>query len=171
MAEKVRADAAEVRQLIGFTVGDEEYGLELLKVREVIRTRQVTWLPNAPSSVKGIINLRGQVIPIIDLRERFDLPRAQDTAMTRVIVVEIEGKPVGMVVDSASQVVRVPVDQFEPPPPVLGEEARSFISAVGKIGDRLVTIMDVEKLLGRDEMQRIERTLVSRGREPALSRA
>jgi len=171
MAEKVRADAAEVRQLIGFTVGDEEYGLELLKVREVIRTRQVTWLPNAPSSVKGIINLRGQVIPIIDLRERFDLPQAQDTAMTRVIVVEIEGKPVGMVVDSASQVVRVPVDQFEPPPPVLGEEARSFISAVGKIGDRLVTIMDVEKLLGRDEMRRIERTLVSRGREPALSRA
>ena len=161
----------EVKQLISFTVGNEEYGLELLRVKEVIRMRQVTWLPKAPSCVKGIINLRGQVIPIIDLRERFDLPHARDTAMTRVIVVEIERKPVGMVVDSASQVVRVPVDQFEPPPPVLGEEASSFISAVGKIGDRLVTIMDVEKLLGREEMRRIERTLSSPRHEPALSKA
>jgi len=171
MAEKVLADSTEVRQLIGFTVGNEEYGLELLKVREVIRPRQVTWLPNAPSCVKGIINLRGQVIPIIDLRDRFGLPPAEDTAMTRVIVVEIEGRPVGMVVDSASQVVRVPVDQFDEPPPAIGEAARSFISAVGKIEDRLVTLMDVEKLLSLEEMRRIERTLSAKRREPAMDRA
>ena len=111
----------EVKQLISFTVGAEEYGLELLRVKEVIRMRQITWLPKAPSCVKGIINLRGDVIPIVDLRERFGLQSRSKTAMTRVIVVEVEGKPVGMVVDSASQVVRVPADQFDPPPPVAGE--------------------------------------------------
>jgi len=73
----------------------EEYGLELLRVKEVIRLRQITWLPKAPSCVKGIINLRGAVIPIVDLRERFELPGQEQTAKTRVIVVEVEGMPVG----------------------------------------------------------------------------
>ena len=113
---KGRENTADVRQFISFTVGAEEYGLELLRVKEVIRMRQITWLPKAPSCVKGIINLRGDVIPIMDLREKFGFVAQEQTAMTRVIVVEVDGKPVGMVVDSASQVVRVPVDQFEPPP-------------------------------------------------------
>ena len=78
--------------------------------------RKITWLPKAPSCVKGIINLRGDIIPIVGLRDRFGLPPQEQTAMTRVIVVEVEGMPVGMVVDSASQVVRVPADQFDPPP-------------------------------------------------------
>jgi purine-binding chemotaxis protein CheW len=81
--------AEEVKQLISFTVGAEEYGLELLRVKEVIRMRQITWLPKAPSCIKGIINLRGDVIPIVDLRDRFGLESIEQTAMTRVIVVEI----------------------------------------------------------------------------------
>src|SRR5208337_4524085 len=126
---KVLEGAAEVKQLISFTVGAEEYGLELLRVKEVIRMRQITWLPKAPSCVRGIINLRGEVIPIVDLRERFGMQGQEQTTMTRVIVVEVEGEPVGMVVDSASQVVRVPADQFEPPPAVMGEGSRDFITA------------------------------------------
>ena len=116
-----QATAEEMKQLISFTIGDEEYGLELLRVKEVIRMRQVTWLPKAPSCVKGIINLRGDVIPIVDLRDRFGLQTIENTATTRVIVVEVEGRLVGVVVDSASQVVRVPADQFEPPPPLAGK--------------------------------------------------
>ena len=92
-----RDRAAEVKQLISFTVGAEEYGLELLKVKEVIRTRHLTWLPKAPSCVKGIINLRGDIIPIVDLRDRFGLQAIEQTATTRVIVVEVEGRLVGMV--------------------------------------------------------------------------
>jgi purine-binding chemotaxis protein CheW len=91
-----REGSIEMKHLISFTVGAEEYGLELLRVKEVIRVRQVTWLPKAPSCVKGIINLRGDVIPIVDLRDRFGLPPQEQTAMTRVIVVEVEGRPVGM---------------------------------------------------------------------------
>jgi len=163
--------AGEVKQLISFTVGAEEYGLELLRVKEVIRMRQITWLPKAPSCVKGIINLRGEVIPIIDLRDRFGLAAQEQTAMTRVVVVEVEGRPVGMVVDAASQVVRVPADEFDPPPQVLGEASRDFITAVGKTGDRLILMIDVDRILSTEEMNQIAGSLEAAKKEPALSRA
>jgi purine-binding chemotaxis protein CheW len=152
--------AAGMKQLISFTVGAEEYGLELLRVKEVIRMRQITWLPKAPACVKGVINLRGDVIPIVDLRERFGLTAQQQTATTRVIVVEVEGHMIGMVVDSASQVWRVPEDQFDPPPAVMGEASRDFITAVGKMGDTLIIMLDVDKILNTEEMKQIAGSLV-----------
>ena len=164
-------NASEMQQLISFTVGDEEYGLELLRVKEVIRMRQITWLPKAPACVKGIINLRGDVIPIVDLRERFGLRQQQQTAMTRVIVVEVAGRPVGMVVDSASQVVRVPSDQFDPPPVLMGKGSRDFITAVGKTGDRLIIMIDVDTILSSEEMSQIAGSLNAVDKAPALSRA
>jgi len=165
------ATSSEMRQLISFTVGSEEYGLELLRVKEVIRMREITWLPKAPACVKGIINLRGDVIPIIDLRERFGLPSQESSAITRVIVVEVEERKVGMVVDSASQVVRVPADQFDPPPHVMGQASRDFISSVGKVGDRLVIMIEVDKILDSTDMTRIQDSLQAATTEPAVSRA
>jgi purine-binding chemotaxis protein CheW len=170
-SETREANGEEVKQLISFTVGTEEYGLELLRVKEVIRMRRITWLPRAPSCVKGIINLRGEVIPIIDLRDRFGLESTEDTAVTRVIVVEVEGQPVGMVVESASQVVRVPASQFDPPPRVMGDAARDFITAVGKLGDRLIIMIDVDKILSTDEIGQIAGSLKTTDKDPALSRA
>jgi purine-binding chemotaxis protein CheW len=164
-------NTAEVKQLISFTVGAEEYGLELLRVKEVIRMRQITWLPKAPSCVKGIINLRGDVIPIVDLRERFGLGAQEQSAMTRVIVVEVEGRMVGMVVDSASQVVRIPADQFDPPPPILGKVDRGFITAVGKLGDKLILMIDVDRILSTEEVNQIAGSLETKEKEPALSQA
>lgn len=166
---KTSEGTGDVRQLISFTVGAEEYGLELLRVKEVIRMRQITWLPKAPSCVKGIINLRGDIIPIIDLRDRFGLQSIEHTAMTRVIVVEVEGRLVGMVVDSASQVVRIPAEQFGDPPPVMGESTRAFIASVGKLGDRLVIMLDVDKILSPQELNAIEGSLGEVDKEPALS--
>ena len=163
--------ARDMKQLISFTVGSEEYGLELLRVKEVIRMRQVIWLPKAPACVKGIINLRGVVIPIVDLRERFRLAAAEYTPMTRVIVVEVDGKPVGMVVDSATQVVRVPADQFEPPPAVMGEGSRDFITAIGKMGDTLIIMIDVDMILSSEEMGRISGSLETAQEDLALSKA
>ena len=143
----------ELRQFISFSVGAEEYGLELLRVKEVIRVREITWLPKAPSFVKGIINLRGDVIPIIDLRDRFGLEALDQTAQTRVIVVEVEGRLMGMVVDSASQVVRIPADQIDPPPPVMGELSQEFITGVGKLEDKLVILLNVDAILSLDEKE------------------
>jgi purine-binding chemotaxis protein CheW len=139
-----QATVGKVKQLISFAVAHEEYGFELQHVKEVIRMREVTWLPEAPSCVQGIVNLRGQVIPIIDLREKFGLEHVEATAETRVIVVEQEeGSAVGMMVDSASQVIRLPESEFEPPPAVLSKVAQDYIAAVGKRGDRLITVLDV----------------------------
>ena len=162
-------NAVEVRQLISFIVGAEEYGLDLLRVKEVIRMRQITWLPQAPPCVKGIINLRGDVIPIVDLRERFGLESIEHTAMTRVIVVEVEGRPVGMVVDSASQVVRVPADQFEPPPAMMGMAARGFVTGVGKIDGKLIITVDADRILSTEDRREIASSLEAAEKEPALS--
>ncbi|HTZ52857.1 MAG TPA: chemotaxis protein CheW [Spirochaetia bacterium] len=146
-----RMETGELRQFISFSVGDEEYGLELLRVKEVIRVREITWLPRAPAFVKGIINLRGDVIPIVDLREKFGLEAVGETAQTRVIVVEMGGQLVGMVVDSASQVVRIPAAQIDPPPPVLGGFSQELITGVGKLEDTLVVLLNVDSLLTSEE--------------------
>jgi purine-binding chemotaxis protein CheW len=163
--------ATEMKQLISFTVGTEEYGLELLRVKEVIRMRQITWLPKAPSCVKGIINLRSDVIPIVGLRDRFGLQSIEHTEMTRVIVVEVGGRLVGMVVDSASQVVRLPADQFDPPPPMVGEADRGFITAVGKMGDKLIIMIDVDRVFSYEEMSQIAGSFEAANKKPAMSRA
>ena len=150
---KDRIDTNELRQFISFSVGAEEYGLELLRVKEVIRIREITWLPKAPTFVKGIINLRGDVIPIIALREKFGLPAQETTATTRVIVVEIDGRLMGMVVDAASQVVRIPADQIAPPPPVLGGLSQEFVTGVGKLDDKLVILLNVDAILDVEEIR------------------
>jgi purine-binding chemotaxis protein CheW len=141
----------ETKQFISFTVGDEEYGLELPRVREVIRPREITRLPRAPSFVRGIINLRGDVIPIFDLRDKFCLPPREEDEDTRVIVVEVEGRHVGMVVDTASQVVRIPVADIEPPPAMLGGFRQEHLGGIGKLENRLVILLNVDRILSGEE--------------------
>jgi len=147
----------ELNQLISFIVGEEEYGLDILRVKEVIRLREITRLPRAPSFVKGIINLRGDVIPIIDLRDKFGLERQDFTAMTRVIVVDVDGRLIGMVVDAASQVVRVPADQIEPPPPIVGGLSVEFIKGVGKLDERLIILLNIDRILSTQEKVELAR--------------
>ncbi|MEE9309283.1 MAG: chemotaxis protein CheW [Spirochaetia bacterium] len=141
----------DLNQLISFEVGNEEYGLDILGVKEVIRIREITRLPKAPSFVKGIINLRGDVIPIIDLRDKFGLENQEYTDMTRVIVVDVDEKLVGMVVDAASQVVRIPADQIVPPPPIAGGLSTEYIRGVGKLDERLVILLNIDRILTQEE--------------------
>jgi purine-binding chemotaxis protein CheW len=146
----------DLNQLISFEVGNEEYGLDILRVKEVIRIREITRLPKAPSFVKGIINLRGDVIPIIDLRDKFGLEHQEYTAMTRVIVVDTDEKLVGMVVDAANQVVRILADQIEPPPPIVGGLSAEFIRGVGKLDERLVILLNIDRILTQEEKVELE---------------
>jgi purine-binding chemotaxis protein CheW len=158
----------DLNQLISFIVGEEEYGLEILRVKEVIRIREITRLPRAPSFVKGIINLRGDVIPIIDLRDKFGLEHQDYTNMTRVIVVDVDGRLVGMVVDAASQVVRVAADQIEPPPPIAGGLSAEFIKGVGKLEERLIILLNIDRILSTQEkveLERLERSVQEPERE------
>ena len=158
----------ELNQLISFKVGNEEYGLDILRVKEVIRIREITRLPKAPSFVKGIINLRGDVIPIIDLRDKFGLEHQEYTDMTRVIVVDVDEKLVGMVVDAASQVVRIPADQIDPPPPIVGGLSTEYIKGVGKIDERLVILLQIDRILSTEEKLELEKLELEKPEEQKI---
>ncbi|HTP59138.1 MAG TPA: chemotaxis protein CheW [Spirochaetia bacterium] len=159
------------KQVIGFTVGQEEYGVELQHVKEVIRMSDITRLPDVPSYVRGLINLRGLVIPIIDLREKMGLEPTPATPLTRIIVVEVNRSVMGMVVDSASQVLRLQPDEIEPAPLSFGGASKDYITNVGKLNRGLIVLMDVGRLLASHELERLRRLSVQQTEaEPALSR-
>jgi purine-binding chemotaxis protein CheW len=139
-------------QMINFTVGGDEYAVEIQKVREVINFREITQLPKAPSFVKGIINLRGEVIPVIDLREKFGLSHEEYSAMTNVVIVEIGRKAVGVVVDSVRHVIRVAASDLAPSPPFIGGLSGKYVNGVAKLGERLIVVLDMEKILSASEM-------------------
>jgi|SRR5208283_1751203 len=140
----------ELLQLVSFTIGKEEFGVDILKVREINRMFEVARVPNAPEYVDGVINLRGKVIPIIDLRRRFGMERKERDKNTRIVVVELSGKIVGFVVDAVRKVLRIPRSVTEPPPIVAGIEA-DYITAVGKLEDRLLILLDVDKVFSANE--------------------
>jgi purine-binding chemotaxis protein CheW len=120
---------------------------------EIIRTMEITKVPKAPIFVEGVINLRGLVIPIIDLRRRFGLQAKAGTTDTRIIVIEINGMTVGFVVDSVSEVLRIPASTVEPAPPVVAGLDSDYISGVGKLQDRLLILLDLDKLLSADDLE------------------
>lgn len=142
----------ELLQLVTFSIGEEEFGVDILKVQEIIRTMEITKVPRAPEFVEGVINLRGKVIPIIDLRRRFGLDFKPHDKDTRIIVIEINNIVVGFVVDAVSEVLRIPTNTVEPPPPVVAGVDSDYISGVGKLQDRLLILLDLDKLLSGEDL-------------------
>jgi purine-binding chemotaxis protein CheW len=142
----------ELLQLVTFSTGDEEFGVDILRVQEIIRTMAITKVPKSPEFVEGVINLRGKVIPIIDLRRRFGLQSKEHDKHTRIIVIEINTMIVGFVVDSVSEVLRIPASTVEPPPPVVAGLESEYISGVGKLEDRLLILLDLDRLLSRADI-------------------
>lgn len=151
MEETQKRQDVELMQLVTFSIGDEEFGVDILKVQEIIRTMEITKVPKAPLFVEGVINLRGKVIPIIDLRRRFGLDTRDHDKNTRIIVIEINNMIVGFVVDSVSEVLRIPASTVEPPPPVVAGLESEYISGVGKLEDRLLILLDLDRLLSSEE--------------------
>jgi purine-binding chemotaxis protein CheW len=144
-------------QLVSFRIGGEEYGIDILKVQEINRMLKVTQVPNSPSYVDGVINLRGKVLPVIDLRTRIGMERKLRDKDTRIIVVELVGKTVGFVVDAVSEVLRISRSITEPPPPTVMQKADSeFITSVAKLEDRLLILIDLEKILTDREMHEMQ---------------
>jgi purine-binding chemotaxis protein CheW len=133
-------------QLVVFTLGQEAYGLRIDVVREIITLQQVTQVPHAPAFVEGVINLRGRVIPVIDLRRRLGLAEAERGRMTRIVVVEGEGGTVGMVVDAVSEVLTVSGEQVEPPSPYVGVDV-DCVRGIAKVDERLIILLDLAQLL------------------------
>src|ERR1700716_637662 len=144
------------RQLVVFHLGAELYGVEISRVHEIIRLQAVTRVPRAPAFVEGVINLRGKVIPVVDLRRRFGLPLADHTRASRIVVVEIGDQVVGIVVDGVSEVLRVNKGTIEPPSPVVAGIESDYLQGIAKLPDRLVILLNLDRVLARDERRALE---------------
>ncbi|HBG46135.1 MAG TPA: chemotaxis protein CheW [Deltaproteobacteria bacterium] len=151
MDPKKELDLREVLQLVTFRLGNEEFSLDILRVQEIIRHMEITRVPKAPDFVEGVINLRGKVIPVLELRKRFGLGSNERTNETRIIVVEVDDKTVGLKVDAVSEVLRLPADRVEPPPAIATGVDSDYIKGVGKLDGRLLILLDVEKVLTKSE--------------------
>lgn len=150
----ISSDASsEVIQLVSFLLDEVEYGVNILCVHEILRYPELTRLPNTPAFIKGVINLRGNVIPVVDMRIRFGFDSADITDLTRIIVVETDGKQVGLLVDNVYQVVRLPKSNIDPPSELITGVSEDFISGIGRLHDRLVVLlnMSAEIFLEQDE--------------------
>jgi purine-binding chemotaxis protein CheW len=142
----------ELNQLVSFSLDDEEFGIEVLKVREIIRMTAITHMPNTPHYVEGIINLRGRVIPIISMRRKFGLPEMESNNQTRIIVVDVGGALTGFVVDAVSEVIRISDSEVQPPPPVVsGGIDQECITGVINRPDRLLVLLSLDKIFSQEE--------------------
>ncbi len=144
--------------MVGFSVGNQEFCVDILKVQEIIRMMEITKIPNAPEFVEGVINLRGKVIPIIDFGKRCNLhsEAGGDESHKRIVVVAIGEKTVGIVVDKVSQVIKLEAEQISSTPDVVKGYNSDFISGVGKSGDKLLILLDIDRLLKQDELDGID---------------
>ncbi|MFC4598962.1 chemotaxis protein CheW [Cohnella hongkongensis] len=148
---------AEEMKVIVFTLAQEEYGIEVDKVRTIERMLPITRVPKTPGFVKGVINLRGVVIPVIDLRGRFGLVESEYTENSRIIIVAANDLEVGFIVDSANDVLDVMSDAIENPPEVVGGVKAKYLSGVAKIGeDRLLILLNLSEVLNRSEIIQLE---------------
>ncbi|GAB1372126.1 chemotaxis protein CheW [Candidatus Kapaibacterium sp.] len=137
----------DILQLVSFNIGEEEFGVDILKVQEIIRLVEITRVPNAPDFVEGVINLRGKVIPVIDLRKRLGLSSIAANSDTRIVVVEIDTKIIGFLVDCVNEVLRISKSITEPPPAIIAGIDADYITAIGKLEDRILILLDLEKIL------------------------
>jgi purine-binding chemotaxis protein CheW len=140
-------DMAMLLHLVTFQLGKEEYGVEIASVQEIIRATDITPVPGTPAHVRGVINLRGKIIPVVDLRTRFFLPQTEATDAQRIVVIELKEKRIGILVDSVSQVIKIPADVVEEMPEEATSVDENFIRGVGKLDSRLIIILDLNRSL------------------------
>lgn len=145
--------ATDNRQFLTFTLQNEEYGIEILKVQEIKGFSKVTPIPNAPAFVRGVMNLRGTVVPIIDLRARFSMTEKDYDQFTVIIVVNVGARVVGLIVDTVSDVLNIPAEAIADPPDLATSSETSCITGMGKLGDRIVMLLDTGRLVGTDELR------------------
>ena len=155
-AELLQAELEDDAQskFLTFTIGDVSYGLDIRDVTEIVGLQAITVMPDVPEHIKGVINLRGKVIPVMDVRARFKLPAIEYHERTCIIVVDVHAVPLGLVVDSVSEVIDIPPDQIEPPPRASQGSGR-FVAGMGKVGDTVQILLDAERLLNEGDVEAV----------------
>lgn len=142
-----QADLSGTIQVVSFRLANEEYGIEISKVQEIILVGEITRVPQTAAYIKGLINLRSTVIPIVDLRLRFGMSEQPPTEETRIMVMNVAGKTIGIVVDAVSEVLRITEDQIAPPPATVSGLGREHITGLTKLNQRLLILLDMDRLL------------------------
>ncbi len=155
-----RAAAVVNREYLTFTLGKEEYGIDILKVQEIRGYEAVTKIANAPEFIKGVVNLRGTIVPIIDMRIKFSLGNAEYNQFTVVIILNVAARVVGMVVDSVSDVIQLSAGQIRPAPDFSSTFDTRYITGLGTVDQRMLILVDIEKLMSASDMALIEQSTV-----------
>jgi len=138
---------ADTHQFLTFALGQEEYGVEILKIQEIKGFSAITPLPNTPAHVKGVLNLRGTIVPIVDLRRKFGLPEEAYTKFTVIVVVQVRGQILGFIVDAVSDVLTVTGADIQPTPDLHGQVDTACLTGLAKAGEKLVILLDIDKVL------------------------
>jgi len=147
--------SAKELHIVGFRIGRETFGVPIELVHEIGRVPDITAVPDAPEYIEGVINLRGKIISVVDLRKRFGEREITWTKKNRILVVELENKMVGLIVDSASEVLKVPRTEVDAPPNVFEEGELNYVTGVGKLNGRLIILIELGKILQRGELKRL----------------
>jgi len=144
-------------QMVVFQLTEQTYGIDIDAVFEIIRMEAITRVPRTPHFVEGVINLRGKIIPVIDLCKRFNLPLTERTSSSRIIIVDVGGNTIGMIVDGVSEVLRVPLDNIEPPPPMIHGIDAAYLRGIAILDGRLVILLNLEKILYEHEQSELQK--------------
>jgi len=154
-------------QLVTFKVDREEYGVHIMQVQEIIRLGDITRVPRAPAFVEGIMDLRGKVLPVVDLRKRFALGSKEHGETSRVVVVNIADMTLGLIVDAISEVLRLPNSAIEPPPRIIAGIDSRFLKGIGRLDKRLIILLDLDKIFSTEEVLGLEQMGAEQGVEAA----
>lgn len=149
----------EANEFLTFTLGKEEYGIEILKVQEIRGYDAVTTIANAPAFIKGVINLRGTIVPVVDMRIKFNLGNVEYNQFTVVIILNLAGRVVGMVVDSVSDVITLAADQVKPAPDFSSSFDTKYILGLGTVDQRMLILVDIEKLMASSDMALVDNAI------------
>lgn len=164
MAEKAEKPTGQVIQLVNFRLRDDEFGVDIASVREITKVGDISPLPEAPFFIQGVTNLRGQIIPVMDLAKQFSLtPQEKLPESARIVVTEVKGQTIGLLVDEVPGVLNIPEENIEPAPELIQSEVRKdYIKGVGKLENRLIILLDLEKVLAPHEMEKLAKSEIKR---------
>jgi len=146
--------ATDELQIVIFDLAGETYGADIQAVQAIVRMQQITRIPQAPPAVEGVINLRGKVNPVMDLRKRFGLNATEETKDSRIVIVNIGDQDVGLIVDAVAEVTRIPLDSIEPPSDVVSTVETDYISGIAKFEDRMIILLDLDKVMAGTQVDR-----------------
>ena len=146
---------AKELHIVGFRIGRETFGVPIALVHEIVRLPEITSVPDSPDYVEGVINLRGKIVSVVDLRKRFGEKQITANKKNRILVAEVDGKMVGLIVDAASEVIKIPDHEVDLPPSVFEEGELNYVTGVGKLNGRLIILIDLNKILQKGELRRL----------------